>query len=902
MTQIRANPDDLLMRLQDDAPPVKRGRLKIFFGYAAGVGKTYAMLKAAHSAKQHGIDVVAGYIEPHTRPQTMQLLHGLERLPSLLVDHKGIQLKEFDLDAAIARHPQLILIDELAHTNAPGCRHRKRYQDVEELLKAGIDVYSTINVQHIESLNDIVASITGITVRERIPDRVFDQAEQVELVDIEPEDLIARLHEGKIYKRVQAEKALTNFFRQDNLIALREIALRRTADRVNKIAEKQKSSDSFYFTDEHILVCLSSAPSNAKLIRTASRMANAFKGVFTALYVETSYDSNMAAEDKARLQENIKLAEQLGAKIETVYGEDVAFQIAEYARLSGISKIVIGRTNARRRFPFPKQSFSERLTAYAPTLDVYIIPDKPAGAAPYSRRKRSYRAMMQFSARDFVKTLILITGSTLLGLLFARLGFTEANIITVYLLGVLLIAVTTSHRFYSLIASVVNVFLFNFFFTEPRFTFNAYDSQYPVTFAVMFFSALLVGSLATKIKLQAKQTSQTAYRTKILLETNQVLQQGRNQDEIATSTAKQLLKLLNRTIIFYTTENHTLSKPIPFPAEGDDIEHQMLYLTENERAAAQWVYKNNTHAGASTNTLSGAKCLYLAVRGTGDEVYGVVAIALNSDRLDPFENNLVLSILGECALALERDLSNRRRAEAAMRAQNEQLRANLLRAISHDLRTPLTSISGNAAVLMQSGSQLLPEKRDKLYLDIYDDSMWLINLVENLLSVTRIEDGTMNIHMNTELIDEIISEALRHVNRNRDKHIIRVEEADDLLLVRADSRLIIQVIINIVDNAIKYTQEGSEIVISTARQDTMAAVSISDNGPGIPAEARAKIFDMFYTVTNNPADSRRGLGLGLALCKSIVNAHGGTITVRNNMPHGTVFSFTLPAEEVKLHG
>lgn len=382
----RPDPDALLRQLSRQKAEPGRGRLKIFFGYAAGVGKTYAMLEAAQAAKRAGVDVVAGYIEPHARPETSAMAEGIEALPTLTVTHKGLTLHEFDLDAALRRRPQLLLVDELAHTNAEGCRHRKRYQDVEELLRAGISVFTTINVQHLESLNDIVASITGVVVRERIPDSVFDSADQVELVDIEPDDLLTRMSEGKIYREGQAERAKSHFFTLENLVALREIALRRTADRVTRVAEKvqdpARAGD--YYTGEHILICLSSAPSNAKVIRTASRMAEALHAAFTALFVETPDTTELNDANRARLRENLKLAEQLGARIATVYGQDVAFQISEYAKVSGVSKIVIGRSNNKRGWLYTKPTLVERLTALAPNLDIYIIPDN---RPPYQKRR-----------------------------------------------------------------------------------------------------------------------------------------------------------------------------------------------------------------------------------------------------------------------------------------------------------------------------------------------------------------------------------------------------------------------------------------------------------------------------------------------------------------------------------
>lgn len=890
----RQNPDELLRVIYSDTRNTSKGKLKIFFGYAAGVGKTYAMLQEAHQVKEQGIDVVAGYIEPHARPQTVALLEGLEQLPVKQVSYAGIKLREFDIDAALNRKPQLILVDEFAHTNAEGSRHAKRYQDVRELLMAGIDVYTTVNVQHIESLNDMVASITGILVRERIPDSVFDLSAQVELVDIEPAELLMRMSEGNIYRQDQAKRATTNFFTIENLTALREIALRRCADRVNLLTESvriQRRGD--YHTDEHILVCLSSSPSNAKIIRTAARMARAFKGNFTALFVETPDTATMNEANKKRLRENIRLAGQLGAVIETTYGDDVPYQIAEFARLSGISKIVIGRSKVTRKNIFSKASLTERLIVSVPNLDIHVIPDV---AAP------KYRPLKQkmpkaIPVRDIGKSILVLLVATMISYAFYALGFTEANIIAVYIFGVLVTSIITTSRLCGLVTSIVSVLVFNFFFTIPRFTFHFNDPDYPVTFTIMFMVAFLTGSLATKLKENAKQSAQAAFRTKILLETNQLLQKEADEYAILRVTAGQLTKLLKRDIVIYPSVGEDIGNPKIYYAEGGG---ESKLITENEKATAQWVFRNNKHAGATTDTLANAKCLYLAVR-SGSSVYGVVGISMDKIPLDSFENSVTLSIMGECALALENMKNAREKEEAAVMAKNEQLRANLLRAISHDLRTPLTSISGSAGNLMANYQKMDDATRVQTFTDIYDDSMWLINLVENLLAVTRIEGGRVNLTRSVELMDEVIAEALRHINRKSNEHIIRVRSNQDLLLANIDAKLIVQVIINLVDNAIKYTPPNSMIEIHTEKKGKWILVSVSDDGPGIPEEQKLRVFDMFYSGANKIADSRRSIGLGLSLCKTIVTAHGGEIELSDHLPKGTIFTFTLPAGEVELH-
>ena len=879
----------------EKADKPRQGRLKIFFGYAAGVGKTYAMLKAAHRVKDQGVDVAVGYVEKHTRPDTLALLDGLEQLPTLKVEYKGIVLNEFDLDAALKRRPQLLLVDELAHSNAAGCRHTKRYQDVEELLRAGIDVYTTVNVQHLESLNDLVASITQVAVNERIPDSVFDSADQVELVDIEPDDLILRLQTGKVYQRNQASRALNHFFTKDNLVALREIALRRTADRLSRNAQRT-GNETAAKASEHILICLSSSPSNAKVIRTAARMAEAFHSSFTALFVETTETNELKGENLKRLRDNLRLAEQLGAQIATVYGDDPAVQIAEYAKVSGITKIVLGRTNHKSTVFLKSKTLVDKLTKLAGDIDVYIIPD----TQPLYKKKASFIHLEDHKFRwtDLLKAVLITAAATGISFCFYTLGLREANIITVYILGVLLTAIWTNGHLYGALASLLSVISFNFFFTVPRFTLAANDPDYPVTFLIMLVASVISSTLATRVKKQARQSAQKAYYMELLINSNQKLQQGRDEQEIIRIAAEQVSALLDRPVLYaLAMKGQELSFQV---SPQNETNKQLSAMTPEEKGVADWVIKNNKHAGATTNTLSHAHNLYLSVRGN-QEVMGVIGVpAKYYPPLEVFEKNLMISILNECGLILERRRLRDEKQKIALETQRERLRSNLLRAISHDLRTPLTSISGNAGVLMEKSIALTEEKKQEIYASIYDDSMWLVDLTENLLSITRIENGTMHLQMNAELIDDVLREAIAHVDRQAARHHIRVNLEDDLLMAKMDARLIVQVIINIVNNAIKYTPEGSHICISAEKEDRMVCIHIADDGPGISDEAKVHLFDMFYTAGIGKADSRRGLGLGLSLCQSIVEAHGGEISVENNEPHGAIFSFTLPLEEVNL--
>lgn len=886
-------PDRLLQEFHDDIHRKNQGKVKIFLGYAEGTGKTYAMLQAAHQAKEHGVDVVAGYIEAHNSSQTEALLEGLEKIKPKQVSFGDKIGFEFDIDAALKRKPGLILLDEYAHTNIGNSRHFKRYQDVQELLNAGINVYTTVNIQHIESLNDVVAAITGVLVKERIPDSVFDKADQVELVDIEPIELLERMSG----KTVSSDNRNNNeFFTLEKLTALREIALQRCADRVNLLTENARlQSKSDYHTDEHILVCLSASPSNAKIIRTAARMAQAFHGTFTALFVETPDTNFMAEQDKVQLQKNIRLAQQLGASVETSHGDEVPAQIIEFARLSGVSQIVIGRSTVGKKRFFDKPTLTEKLIKSAPNLEIHVIPDTSTGDSYQEKKRRIKLDMMPIS--DIIKSIAVLIISTIIGLGFATLGVTETNIVAVYILGVLVISVITTNRLCGFLASAVCVLVFNFYFTTPRLTFMFDDSNYIVTFLTMFIVSLLAGTLAARLKRSAKQAALAAYRTKILFETNQLLQKENDEEAVVHAMAEQLMKLLKKDLVVYLSDGNTLKEPTVFRVDGSKKND---LITEDEKAVAIWAMENNKHAGATTDTLSNAKCLYLAIR-VNHHVYGVVGIAMGGYPLDAFENSVLLSILAECALALENIKNAREKEEAAVLAKNEQLRANLLRAISHDLRTPLTSISGSAGNLMANYAKMDDEMRRQTFADIYDDSMWLINLVENLLAVTRIEGGKVNLNQTIELMDEVIAEALKHINRKGKEYSIKVDSSEELILAKIDVKLVVQVIINLVDNAIKYTPSGSMIHIHTKKQGKWVVVSISDNGPGIPDEQKTKIFDMFYSGANKVADSRRSLGLGLSLCKSIVTAHGGMISVSDNQPKGTIFTFTLPIGEVKLY-
>ena len=642
---------------------------------------------------------------------------------------------------------------------------------------------------------------------------------------------------------------------------------------------------------EHVLVCLSSAPSNTKIIQTAAAMAKAFNSSFTALYVKTPASESMTTEDAERLLSNIHFAETCGASTVTVCGDDIAFQIAEYARLSGVTKIVIGRTVIGKRKFIGKTTLTEKLISLAPNVDIHIIPDSDAVASE-SRKRLFEKPYFSKILKGLIISSVVLLLSSLLGYLFSRLGFTEANIITVYILGVLLIAIFTESKICWVLSSVASVLVFNFLFTEPRFSFMAYGNGYPVTFIIMLTASLIIGGTTEKLKTRERQATKTAYRTEILFDANRLFQKASDEAEIFRVAANQLKKLLNRNVIVFDDK---AQKFYASQAENSTV----VMPPDCEKIALQTI-KNNEKEGKGTNIYSDSDYAFFPICKNGKN-YGVISIFVGNNPIDSFDESIVVSVIGECAIAVDGIVNAKEKERAAVLAKNEQLRANLLRSISHDLRTPLTSISGNASNLISNGNDIDDATKKQIYEDIYNDSLWLINLVENLLAVTRLEEGRMNINLTTELVGDVIAEALKHVHTKSETQKITVIQPDDLLLAKIDARLIVQVLINLLDNAIKYTPSDSQITITAKKSKKMVCVSVADNGNGIPDEQKSRVFDMFYTGTNKIADCRRSIGLGLSLCKSIVNAHGGEITITDNVPHGAIFTFTLPVGEVKIN-
>ena len=649
---------------------------------------------------------------------------------------------------------------------------------------------------------------------------------------------------------------------------------------------------------EHILVCLSPSPSNAKVIETAAKMADAFQATLTAIYVRPVTYESLPQGDKSRLQRNISLAEKYGAAVMTIIGDDIPAQVAEYAHISNTTKIVIGRSKVARRHIWSRPPLTEQLIVKAPDVDVYIIPDS---SADFKQQRETFFFSDQIrpSIRELGITFAILTVSTGLGLLFRTFGFSESNIITVFILGVLVISAITVSPLFGALGSLASVLLFNWFFIDPKFSFHTYETEYSVTFAIMLASSLITGTLANRMKQNATHSAREAFRTKVLLDTSQLLQKAEDPARVLGTTAHQIQTLLSRDVAVYPRgEDGQLEDGCeflsPWSREGSESPDA------NEKEIAGWVFLHQQSAGFHMDRYRGAKAQYhpICLNGYG---YGVIAIRVNRAALEPYENSIVTSILGECALALENLRNAEEKRLSDLMVRKEQLRSNLLRSISHDIRTPLTSISGNASNLLYHYHQLDDETREQIFTDIYDDSEWLIDLVENLLSISRIENGQIQLHLSSEIMGDIIEEALRHIGRNASEHSITVRDAETILLVDVDARLIMQVLINLIDNAIKHTPAGSKICIETRQVGDRAVVTVRDDGPGISDEMKPHIFEMFYTGQNKVADGRRGLGLGLALCKTIVEAHHGTIRLYDNEPEGSCFEIALPIREVQIH-
>lgn len=888
MSSERPSPDELLARVQADEARRRRGKLMVFFGYAAGVGKTYAMLEAARREQAAGVDVVVGYVEPHGRPETEALLTGLEVLPPRLVPYRGITLREFDLDAALARRPQLLLVDELAHTNAEGLRHAKRWQDVEELRAAGIDVWTTLNVQHVESLNDVIAQITGVAVRETLPDAVLERADDIELVDLTPEELMERLQEGKVYVPQQAERALRSFFQKSNLVALRELTLRQAAQRVGRdvqAARRERASAVPWATSERLLVCVGPSPSSAKLLRTARRMATALGADWLAVAVEPR-GSGTAAQARQQVAQHLRLAERLGAETHTLTGDDVAATILSFATSRNVTKIVIGKTSQPRWKRFLFGTVVDALVDGSGDIDVYVIRGEPGEAPPPAPPKPP--AAPVWGA--YLRTAAVVALCGLAGWLSHAWRLTEANTAMVFLLGVAYVAARYG-RGPSVAAAVAGVLVFDFFFVPPCLTFRVADAQYLLTFAVMLTIGLTISTLTARLRDQLAAAQQAERRTAALLRLTKGLSEVAGRDFLIGIAGRHLGEIFDGEVVLFVR------------GEADALELRYGQGTsvarhEGNAVVARWVADHSQPAGAGTDTLPSATALFVPLVGSQRTVGAVGVRPSDPGRFQgPDQRRLLESCASLIALSLERDESVLEAHEARLRVQAEQLRNSLLSSVSHDLRTPLAAIAGASSSLLEAPPDQPPAARRELLQTILDEARRLGRLVDNLLDMTRLTSGALALNRQWHVLEEVVGSALRRLRRELEQHPVRVEVPGSLPLLHLDGVLMEQVFYNLLENAARHTPPGSPVEVTAQAQSGQVVVRVADRGPGLPAGSEARVFEKFYRGSASREDGRRGAGLGLAICEAIVRAHGGQISAGNRPGGGAEFVISLPCEE-----
>lgn len=893
MREQRPNPDELLARVQATAIRQSRGKLKIFFGATAGVGKTYAMLEAARERQAEGIDVVVGYAETHGRKETEMLLVGLEIIPRRPVAYRGTTLYEFDIDAALARHPELILIDELAHTNAPGSRHAKRWQDVTDLLDAGITVYTTLNVQHLESLNDIVAQITGVLVRETLPDSILEQADEVEIIDLSPEDLLQRLREGKVYVPQQAEQAARNFFRKGNLIALRELALRHIADRVDAQMEDYRRDHAIrepWPATMRILVGISSGPTAARLVRAARRMATALRASWIVAYVETPNTLRRSEAERDQLIQTLRLAEQLGAETLTLSGSNAADTLLAYARERNISKIVIGKPEQPRWRDLLFGSVADNLIRRSGVIDISIL----SGDFGDTETRLHTVLTPSSSWQGYLWAPAIVLASTGLTLLIDQGDLGEANLIMIYLLGVLAVALRGG-RGPSVMATVLSVIAFNFFFVEPRYSFAVSDTRYLITFAVMLLVGLVVSTLMVRFRWQANAARTRERRTAALYALSRELANTRELVSLLYVAVQHIHAIFDSQVVVLLPVGDGRIQPWGMISGWARLvaTQQVFAPNPSEQAVAQWVFDHHTLAGLGTHTLPSSEAVYLPLLGAQRTV-GVLGVRPDDARRlrAPEQLHLLETFANQIALAIERAQLADEAQQAQIQIATERLRNSLLSSVSHDLRTPLATITGAASSLLTAAPTLEPNARHELAQAIYSEAERLSRLVSNLLEMTRLEAGIIQLQKEWQPIEELVGAALNRLDAQLNQRALSTQLAPDLPLIAIDGVLIEQVLINLIENVIKHTPAGSPIEISAIAHADGVLISIADRGPGLPPGDEQRIFEKFYRSPS--VGMSRGVGLGLTICKGIVEAHGGRIWAENRPGGGTVVRFSLP--------
>ena len=881
----RPDPDALLERVSAEEARAARGRLKVFFGASPGVGKTYAMLTAARRLKAEGADVVIGVVETHGRSETAALASGLETLPLRQVEYRERTLREFDLDAALARRPAVILVDELAHTNAPGSRHPKRWQDVDELLGAGIDVYTTVNVQHLERLNDVIGSITGIEVRETVPDRVFDDADEVVLVDLPPDDLLARLKQGKVYVPEQAERAAGHFFRKGNLLALRELALRRTADRVDdemRTYRRERVGGGVWKARDALLVAIGPREGSDKVVRAGARLAAEADVPWHAVYVETPALQQLPEARRRTILGVLKLAQDLGAQTATVAGTDPVASLVDYARTHNLGRIMLGR---RAGAPSLGERLRRAPAAHtgdrAPDIDVIVVSrapaepgERPRGAErPSAVRWRRYAIALGISAAAAAAALAV----------FEYLDL--ANTAMLFLLAVVVTAATQG-RGPAVFAAIVNVLAFDVLFVPPRFSLAVTDARYLFTFAVMLAVGLVVAQLTASLRYQARVAGYREDRARQLFEMARELSGAFEDDQVAGIGARYVASIARSKVAVFVLRDDETLEAVDLPAEPPKA----------DAAIARWSLDHAEAAGAGTDTLPSAPALYLPLKAPM-RTRGVLVVEPSVPRtlMVPEQRRLLETCAALVAIALERVHFVTVAQDTLVSMESERLRNSLLAALSHDLRTPLTALVGLSETLARELAAEASEAPSSTALAIRDQARRTARLVDNLLEMARLEAGRVSLRKDWQSLQELAGSAILELGPALRDRPIDVAIGDDVPLVSCDAVLIERVLVNLLDNAAKYTPAGSPIRIASKREGAFVATAVEDRGPGLPPGREEAIFDKF--ARGAPESGLPGVGLGLAICRAIVEAHLGTIRAENREGGGARFVFTLPAGE-----
>ncbi|MBO9355462.1 DUF4118 domain-containing protein [Bordetella petrii] len=875
LKDMRPDPDELLKVVTEEAVRNSRGKLKIFFGACAGVGKTYAMLQAAAQRQAEGISVGVGIVETHERVETRRLLKGLPALPLKRVSYRGRELDEFDLDGALKAGFELVLVDELAHSNVPGSRHAKRWQDVEELLDEGIDVYTTLNVQHLDSLNDIVGGITGVRVRETVPDRIFDAASEVLLIDLPPDDLLVRLESGKVYLDAAAKHARQNFFRKGNLIALRELALRRVADRVNSDVRSYRISNAIHNvwpTHERLMVCVRTGPTQDALLREGARLAQRLQADWIVVHVD-ELRRGRTHEEREDLRDLSEAARALGAEFSNVPGENIADTLLEYARTRNVTKMIIGRSFPRHRWPW-RTDIADRIGRANPEIGLILVGSETP-ARPRARAKESVDSSTHARALGLATV---FCGLTTLAASWLLRVFDLSNVVMLFLLVVVFIALRLG-RLAGGWAALLSVGLLNFFFVEPRLSFSVSDTQYLFTFALMLAVALIISQLAARLRLEARVATEGERRAAAVARVARDLSAAIKTEQIVSICTDTIAPLLSVRVALILPD--LSDKLIPVQQAG--------FV---DLSVAQWTYDHMQPAGLNTQSLSGAKAHYIPLKAPM-RVRGVLALCPADSALpaDPDDRRLLDAFCSSIAMALERIHFVEIAQDTLVKMEGERLRNALLAAVSHDLKTPLTAIRGLAETLQQP-ERLTRDQHAELAGAIRGQAEELQRLVVNLLDLARMQSEGVRLNKEWHTLDEIVGSALARSERILSHHRVTTDLPVDLPLVDVDALLIERVLVNLLDNAAKYAGDGAAIKVRARASGDTVYVFLEDDGPGFPVQNTEVLFEPFERGLKE--SSKAGVGLGLALCRSIIAAHGGTIRAEQRKPHGARFEIRLP--------